>query len=151
MRVLELYLSSQEYSADAWGVSMNGDISLGDPLDHQVIEQLLEILSEEDVYNILRSCLADAEQRIATIRNINLSTGLSDFAWNAHDLKSTAGQLGATRLSELAAEIDAYCNGLDDSASPDLDYLQQRRKELLNLFTDVSDSLHNNYLCKAVG
>ena len=149
MKDLKLISRNRDFATGAWGVSMSNDISLGDPLDHQVIEQLLEILSEQDVYNILRTCLADAEQRIAKIRTINLSTDLSDLAWNVHDLKGTAGQLGATRLSELAAELDAYCKGLDDASDPDVDYLQQRRKEMLNLFTDVSDSLHNNYLCKA--
>ena len=149
MKGIELSLTSEESRTGAWGMHMTNQISLSDPLDHQVIKQLLEVLTEDDVYEILKTCLADAEQRIAKIRAINLSTDLSDLAWNVHDLKGTAGQLGATRLSELAGELDAYFKSLDESSAPDLEYLQQRRKEILNLFTDVSDSLHNNYLCKA--
>ncbi len=121
----------------------------GDALiDKDAINQLLTLLSQEEVNDILRSCLEDAESRVTSLKALRLPDDLQDLQWNVHDLKSTAGQLGATRLSKVAEEIDIYCKSLSDDANVDLDYIEVRLKEIINLFTDVADALHNSYLCQ---
>jgi HPt (histidine-containing phosphotransfer) domain-containing protein len=125
------------------------EIYTGELLDREAIDQLLAILSQDEVNSILETCLEDATQRVANIRDVKLPENLKELQWNAHDLKSSAGQLGATYLSQLAQDIDVYCKQLGEENEPDLDFLNAHRNKIVNMFTDVSDALHNNYLCKA--
>ena len=122
------------------------NIGIDELLDKSAIEQLLSLLSEDEVNNILRSCLEDAETRVSNLKNLRLPADILDLQRNAHDLKSTAGQLGAARLSKIAEELDVYCKSLCVEEQPDLDFLESRRKEIIHIFADVADAINNTYL-----
>ena len=120
-----------------------------DLIDHAVIEQLFAILSEQETYIILSSCLTDVEQRVASIRALKMPEDMDQFKWNAHDLKTSSGQIGAIGLQQLAEEVEIYCKNLGDGVPPDTDFLKDRQQRIINTATDVSDIMHNHYMCKA--
>jgi HPt (histidine-containing phosphotransfer) domain-containing protein len=55
----------------------------------------------------------------------------------AHTIKSSAGQLGAKKLSDIAKEIEVLCGALGENKSDDYERLFTLYKQLKSEFSEV--------------
>ncbi len=87
-------------------------------LDEQVIEQLSADVTPAAVPDMLRMFLKEVVQRADKVNEVlQGSAGLAVLEDEAHTLKSCAGTFGATRLQDLARDVEAACReGRTDSA-----------------------------------
>lgn len=98
--------------------SQSGLLPVFDP---QGLTALTSVLSEDQVVKLIGVCLVDAQERTDLIIHAASTQNWHEVGNCAHDVKSTAGQIGAARLQDLAARLEANCR--DDrgsSRSPEL-------------------------------
>ncbi|MBF0340876.1 MAG: PAS domain S-box protein [Magnetococcales bacterium] len=75
-------------------------------LDVRVMEQLREVLGEEAVREVVRAFLDILPERLAAMREALAGGDPEGVHLVTHPLKSPSRQLGATRFSALATELD---------------------------------------------
>lgn len=80
-----------------------------DPLDAEALDRLRALSKGTDdfVREVAALFLEDAPLRLAQVRDAVASMRPDDAASAAHALKSSAGHMGATRVRELAQEIES--------------------------------------------
>lgn len=88
--------------------------------DPQGLAALAEVLPTDKVMEIITLCLADAKEKTDLILHAADVDNWFDVGAYAHDVKSTAGQIGAARLQELARRLENCCRTGDTVDAPDL-------------------------------
>lgn len=86
--------------------SQSGLLPVFDP---QGLTALTSVLSEDQVVKLIGVCLVDAQERTDLIIHAASTQNWHEVGNCAHDVKSTAGQIGAARLQDLAARLEANC------------------------------------------
>jgi signal transduction histidine kinase/NO-binding membrane sensor protein with MHYT domain/CheY-like chemotaxis protein len=84
-------------------------------LDSEKLEALKSVLPAKSVCELLRLFILDTDMQIAFIQENFAAIDLSAIARNAHNIVSTAGNLGAVKVSVLARELTDACRAGDDS------------------------------------
>lgn len=104
---------------------MTGNATEGDPpsldsaLDPAPIQRLLTTLEEDGpalVIGVITTFFDEAPRLVGEIRQALNSERVADVGKTAHSLKSSAGALGAVRLSDACARLEA-CARADDMAA----------------------------------
>ncbi len=88
--------------------------------DPQGIAPLIAVLEDEQVLEIARLCLVDALEKTNLAAHAADIENWADVAMFAHDVKSSAGQLGASRLQDLAVRLEDNCKNDGGSRGPEL-------------------------------
>lgn len=88
--------------------------------DPQGLAPLLEVLTEDQVLEIARLCLVDAMEKTNLVAHAADTENWTDVAMYAHDVKSSAGQLGALRLQDLALRLEDNCRNDGGRKGPEL-------------------------------
>ncbi|MEX2467717.1 MAG: Hpt domain-containing protein [Gemmatimonadota bacterium] len=78
----------------------------GMPIDPQALERLREWGGDKLVGQMIRLFISNAGQRMDQIRTGVSEDQIRDAEMGAHSLKSSAANLGAERVRELAATIE---------------------------------------------
>lgn len=77
--------------------------------DPQGLASLAGVLPADKVVEIITLCLADAKEKTNLILHAADVDNWFDVGAYAHDVKSTAGQIGATRLQNVAKRLEECC------------------------------------------
>ena len=88
--------------------------------DPQGLAPLVDVLEEDQVLEIARLCLVDAMEKTNLAAHAADTENWADVAMYAHDVKSSAGQLGAVRLRDLAIRLEDNCRHDSGSRGPEL-------------------------------
>lgn len=81
--------------------------------DPSALSSMAEFLDDESLEEIVLGCLADATEKSALIVDASATENWQEASQFAHDIKSTAGQMGAARLRDIAIQLEAICKGED--------------------------------------
>jgi signal transduction histidine kinase/DNA-binding response OmpR family regulator/HPt (histidine-containing phosphotransfer) domain-containing protein len=82
-------------------------------IDKSCLDMIASVMSAIEIAEFVPSYLEDADRRISEMLLQVASDDLDGAARNTHALVSTAGSLGATRVSQLARAIEAACKAGD--------------------------------------
>ena len=82
-------------------------------LDPKILKTLEEELSPNAVRNFLRLFLSDAAARLEEIKTVAAFERMDEVASLAHDLVSTAGNIGALQMSSGARALARACRNED--------------------------------------
>jgi HPt (histidine-containing phosphotransfer) domain-containing protein len=82
-------------------------------LDPESLDRLVAVMSFQEAEDFVQAFLDEAGERIARMRN---GTDLVACGNDAHALVSTAGNVGAMRVSELARSVEVACRSADEVA-----------------------------------
>lgn len=88
--------------------------------DPQGLASLAGVLPAEKVIEIITLCLVDAREKTDLIIHAADVENWEDVGTFAHDIKSTAGQIGASHLQDLAKRLEDACRSGNTSNGPDL-------------------------------
>ncbi|WP_051340646.1 response regulator [Azospirillum halopraeferens] len=99
-------------------VSASASAATGDDggpplLDASVLETLRELTTPDEFAGLLDGFSEQCLERIAGVRTLAGAEDLAGLRVQAHDLVSTAGNVGLRRLQTLAGELDAACRAGD--------------------------------------
>jgi signal transduction histidine kinase/CheY-like chemotaxis protein/HPt (histidine-containing phosphotransfer) domain-containing protein len=92
-------------------------------LDHAKIRELEEVMPREEFQKLLTSWLDSTRERIGQITKLAGGDNLPETRLHAHNLVSTAGGIGAMRLSSLARQLEDACHGGKADAARELAHL----------------------------
>ena len=95
-------------------------------LDGNAIEQLSGRLGDQMLGRLVTAYLNELELRVRRMRQAAANAEAKALQDEAHDLKSTSGNLGVRQLQEVARQIELACR-------------QGQEKEAFRLVADVSD------------
>ena len=113
-------------------VASTAHIPVSDP---SALTQMISILDQDSLKEIVDGCLADATEKTALILEVGSSDDWDEAAKLAHDIKSTAGQIGAARLRDVAVRLEAICKSDDTTGAIDLiDQLKSAAAETLDAY-----------------
>jgi signal transduction histidine kinase/CheY-like chemotaxis protein/HPt (histidine-containing phosphotransfer) domain-containing protein len=108
-------------------------------LDPESVETLKDCLSPDELRDLVKSFMDNADSRIEKIRALASSegaSGLEAIRAEAHDLVAMAGNMGARRVERLARTIDAACRSCDwPAASAPLGQIGAARDEAWSAMT----------------
>ena len=79
----------------------------------EALERIAKLGGEGLVRKMIDAFLENAERRVGAAREVLDSGALDAVARAAHSLNSSAGNVGATRLMELAREIEGRSRELE--------------------------------------
>ena len=82
-------------------------------IDPEKLASLESVLPLSSVRDLLRLYLLDADRHVALIRNCRPTDDLVGIAQGAHIITSTAGNIGASRVSRLARRLNDACRNND--------------------------------------
>lgn len=99
-------------------------------LNRNNMQELIDML-EEDAIDIFNAFLEDAPVQVAQLQELNADKEQLIIA--SHSLKSSAGYVGAERLSMYSAEIENHLN--EDS-------IEEARKLFPHISEVLDESLH---------
>lgn len=88
--------------------------------DPQGLATLLDVLAEVQVLEIAKLCLVDAMEKTNLAAHAADTENWADVAMYAHDVKSSAGQIGAARLQDLATRLEDNCKNHGGSKGTEL-------------------------------
>lgn len=88
--------------------------------DPQGLASLAGVLPVDKVVEIITLCLVDAREKTDLILHAADVDNWIDVGSYAHDVKSTAGQIGAARLQNLAKRLEECCRTGNTDEAPDL-------------------------------
>lgn len=96
-------------------------------LDPAALERLLRIGGQEFLVEMIELFLEHAPQRLASARTALAENDVKTLYRSAHSLKSTAGNLGARALQNMAADVEGRAAEEDLAPIPALlDELERR-------------------------
>ena len=98
----------------------SGSTDLLPVCDPRGLTPLVEVLADDQVLEIARLCLVDALEKTNLVVHAADTENWADVAAYAHDVKSSAGQLGALRLQDLALRLEDNCRNDNGSNGPEL-------------------------------
>ena len=98
----------------------NGPADLPPICDPQGIAPLVAVLADEQVLEIARLCLVDAMEKTNLIAHAAEAEDWLEVAAYAHDVKSSAGQIGAARLQDLATRLEDNCKNYGGNKGTEL-------------------------------
>lgn len=104
-------------------------------LDPAALERLLRIGGQDFVVEMIELFLEHAPQRLASARAALAENDVKTLYRSAHSLKSTAGNLGARALQNMAAEVEKR------SAKEDLEPIPPLLEELERRYERVRTEL----------
>ena len=84
-------------------------------LDNAVLDELFEALGEE-LYEITTFFLDQLDDQVAGISQCFADGDLQALSRQAHALKGSAANMGATELSEIAAKLERLARSGDQAA-----------------------------------
>lgn len=105
---------------DSHGSKINSEANALPLCDPQGLAALVEVLPSDKVVEIITLCLVDAKEKTDLILHAADVDNWYDVGVYAHDVKSTAGQIGAARLQGLANRLENCCRTGDTVDAPDL-------------------------------
>jgi CheY-like chemotaxis protein len=90
----------------------------GSPLDMSVVKKLLAMMPKEALLELFSACIADTRSCIRDLQNYVQQRGGHDDGVRplAHRIKGAASMVGAVRLAQLAANLEA--GGSKEAATP---------------------------------
>ena len=93
-------------------MSLSSPVAQSDVLDPQTVERLTRIGGTNLLRQLIDLFLKKAPHHLETLRNVDDLAG-TEGKLAAHSLVATAGNLGATRLSQLAHDLEVELAGAD--------------------------------------
>ncbi len=84
--------------------------------DGEVMERLIENVGRDRISRIIDTYLDELSERMDAITKAHEATNFERVAKEAHPLKSSSTEVGALRLSELAAALEAAAEKGDEAA-----------------------------------
>lgn len=91
---------------------MSSIVVQSDVLDQQAVERLTRMGGTDLLEQLIDLFLGKAPDNLQTLRDVELLAS-TESKLAAHSLVSTAGNLGATRLSQLAHDLEVELAGAD--------------------------------------
>ncbi len=85
-------------------------------VDGSVIDSLAEVLGPAKMNDLVVTFVDDIRARVGRIALAAGDENMDDLRREAHDLKSTAGNLGLMQLSDLGASIETACRAGEERA-----------------------------------
>ncbi len=85
-------------------------------IDGSVIDSLSEVLGPAKLNDLVVTFVDDIRARVGRIAEAAGGSDMDNLRREAHDLKSTAGNLGLMQLSDLGADIETACRAGEDRA-----------------------------------
>jgi CheY-like chemotaxis protein len=113
------------------GVRASPEVSL----DTEKLEALKSALPAKSVCELLRLFILDTDRQIVSIQEGSAASDLATIARSAHNIVSTAGNLGAVQVSALARELTDACRGGDYTG------LENRVTRLVTAYEDASQGI----------
>ncbi len=89
-------------------------------IDRDCLGKLQSLFPAPDIHEFLNSYLTSIEERMGNIARHAAAGELGALAREAHTIVGVAGNVGATRVSELAAAIERACSAGDGAAATGL-------------------------------
>ncbi len=117
--------------------------------DPHGIAPLVAVLEDEQVLEIANLCLIDALEKTNLAAHAADIENWADVAMFAHDIKSSAGQLGATRLQDLAVRLEHNCKNDGSSHGPELVAAVKETAQLTKTIFDTDKILEIMALARA--
>ncbi|HEY2071602.1 MAG TPA: response regulator [Rhizomicrobium sp.] len=111
------------------------DVREAPVLDFDKLASLREVLPYKNLHGLLTLFLTDTADQRAQIKEAIARNDLDEAARRAHDIVSTAGNMGAMRMSALARVFEGVCRQSDYEAAKNLG------GELDKAITTASDAL----------
>ncbi len=109
-----------------------------------MMESLAENVGAERIGRIIETYLGELTQRLDAITAAHKVSNSDGVAKEAHPLKSSSAEIGALRLSALAAAIEAAARSGNCAAAADIALLQktadETRKQLMSSERVVADN-----------
>jgi HPt (histidine-containing phosphotransfer) domain-containing protein len=93
------------------------DFPISDP---NMLRPLAEVLDETSLLEIVDKCLEDSLEKVNLISKAGETQNWDQACKYAHDIKSTAGQVGAHRLQDLAKQLEVTCKQDEGRDAPGL-------------------------------
>ena len=75
-------------------------------VDNAYLDRLVEVLGDEKLSEVLSDGLLELADRLDQLRRLARADRRDELAAVAHDMVGTAGQMGLTRLSLAAADLE---------------------------------------------
>lgn len=111
-------------------------------IDRDALDRLEEWGSAELIGRMIRIFLDHAPTRIDEIRNGVSGGEIRETEMGAHSLRSSAGNLGATRLRDLCARIEDLAEEGDaERAGALVPEVEEAHREATEALTDILDEL----------
>jgi signal transduction histidine kinase/NO-binding membrane sensor protein with MHYT domain/DNA-binding response OmpR family regulator/HPt (histidine-containing phosphotransfer) domain-containing protein len=104
-------------------------------LDSEKLEALKSVLPAKSVCELIRLFILDTDRQIAAIQESSAAADLSAIAHSAHNIVSTAGNMGAIQVSALARELTDACRAGDGAG------LKTRIAHLVAAYENASHSI----------
>lgn len=86
-------------------------------LDREKLDALQSALPARSVRELLHLFIADTDRQMAAIEQASAAKDLSAMGRNAHNIVSTAGNMGAVLVSSLARDLTNACRANDATAA----------------------------------
>jgi len=102
-------------------------------IDETALERLQRLGGDAFVRQMLELFITYAPKRVGAARAAEQSNNLTALANAVHPLKSSAGQVGAVRVSDLAAEIESLAEAGDAAAVARLSELELEVEKVKSL------------------
>ena len=122
----EAFLSVLERftGAELWGDEDEQDepaasaVKKVEDIDESKLLGLGRMLPPDRLRKVIESYLDGSRARLVRIEDLTVSGDLASLAREAHDLKGTSGNFGATRLQAMADQLERACLARDDAEAP---------------------------------
>ena len=84
-------------------------------IDRHSLDTIASVMTPADIAEFLQSYFSDADHRISEMLRQIAADDLDAASRNAHALVSTAGSVGAMRVSQLARSVEDACKAADNT------------------------------------
>jgi two-component system cell cycle response regulator DivK len=112
----------------------------GPTVDEAALERLREWGGESLLNQLVELFITTMPQRLGAVKSALTGGELEAGARGAHSLRSTSKNLGAERLSELAAEVERALNKGDRDIEPLVKLLEEEASRVLEVFQDPAET-----------
>lgn len=106
------------------------------PVDLEALAALKDIM-EDEFTSLVQTYLTDAQTRIALLHELLAAQDLDEIRKNAHSLKGSSSNLGASLLTDLCFQVEQQSK---ENQAEGLDVLL---KQVSEEFTLVKEALEN--------
>ena len=101
---------------------------MSDLLDEELLAELREIM-EDEFPDLLETFLAESERQYAEIRGAWQAQDLEQLSRAAHSLKGSCGNVGATQLHSLCAELEQQARAGESAELAGLEALVSKTEQ----------------------
>lgn len=114
--------------------------------DGHILEQMSEVISTDSLSTLIRNYMADIDRLLEQIASTDINNDLERIQSAAHELKGIAGQVGASLLSALAAELESHCRSQHVNRFEKVALLTDLRDRMIDCRDNTIEAIKTGFL-----